>query len=171
MKPKLLIPLLCILMFGCNGQNAKIKDTTNIYPKESFVGFTAELKGKPLVGSMNHEFKNFDKKAEFPWCLHMIVLLDTNNLFANGLPKTEESNIAYKTEDSLLALIRNIEPAQYVGHFFNDGFLDIFFYVQESKKIDDFFRLHKDDKRVREFGWDIEKDVSWSKVEEYMRDK
>ena len=64
-----------------------------------------------------------------------MIGLDLNNLFENGLPKDSESAIANKLEDELFTNIKKYSSAHYIGHLFNDTFLDIYIYLDKPEKV------------------------------------
>ena len=114
-------------LFGC-GQTIT-PENKDVFPKESFsVVEATTVANNKAVGSFNMAYKNYTRKAEYPWCLTINIALDTANLFDNGLPKDSESAIANKLEDELIAEIKKLTTAHYVGHLFNDTFLDVYIY-------------------------------------------
>ena len=84
--------------------------------------------------------KNYDKKNKYKWCLTISMALDLANLFDNGLPKDSESVIANKLEDELLSEINKLATAHYIGHLFNDTFLDIYIYLDDPEKVHQFLQ-------------------------------
>src|SRR5262245_13329896 len=130
-KTTIIIASFLIILFGCSRQDNK-SNTTGVFPPESFsVVETTTKYGKQGVGSVNMAYKNYDKKTKYPWCCRIAIALELGNLFENGLPKNEESAVANKLEDELLAEIKKLSTAHYIGHLFNDTFLDVYIYLDD----------------------------------------
>jgi Family of unknown function (DUF695) len=156
--------------FGCHSQSEKNEKKSEVFPKEEFYVFQGEQDGKPVIGSFNLAYKSFDKKAEFPWCLKLAIGLDLDSVFDNGLPKDGESKIANKLEDELLADIRKLTTAHYVGHLFDDTFLDVYIYVDDPKKIHDFLQTQINKVGlIRGFGYEINNDPGWTTVKPFLK--
>ena len=157
-------------LFGCTGQDNKSK-TTEIFPPESFSVLEATMaNGKPCIGSFNMAYKKYDQKAKYPWCLKIAIGLELEHLFENGLPKNEESAVANKLEDELLAEIQKLSTAHYVGHLFNDKFLDVYIYLDDPKKAHDFLQSQVDNPGLaRGFGYEINNDPKWETVKPFLK--
>lgn len=134
--------------------------------KERFSVIEAHLSnGKPVVGSINTAYKSYQAKYLYPWCLTINIALDLKNVKSNGLPNKDESNTAYKIEDELLSKIKKITRAAYIGHLFNDSFLDIYIYLDEPDKVNEFLQTQVNKKGVlRGFRYEIKQDKDWSAV-------
>ena len=157
-------------LFG-RSEQANARDTSaNIYPADSFAFLNAEGNGVAVMGSVNKAYKNYDKKAEFPWCLHIGISLSADSVQSNGLPKTDESDVAYKQEEELLDEIKKLGPAHFIGHIFNDGFLDLYVYLQDPEAAHKYLQtqINKPD-LLRGFGYEINKDEEWSKVQALLQ--
>ncbi len=155
-------------LFGCGEQASKPK-TSDVFPPERFSVLEAKLDDKPVVGSFNLAYKNYDKKDKYPWCLKIAIGLNLDNLFENGLPKQEESAIANKLEDELLTEINKITTAHYIGHLFNDTFLDIYIYLDNPKKVHAFLQSQVDKPGlIRGFAYEINNDPKWTSISGFM---
>jgi hypothetical protein len=155
-------------LFGC-GQKVK-PESKDIFPIESFSVVEATLNNKPVIGSFNMSYKNYDKKAKFPWCLTISMALDMSNLFDNGLPKDNESAIANKLEDELLSEINKLATAHYVGHLFNDTFLDIYIYLDEPEKVHQYLQTQINKEGLaRGFRYEINQDPQWGTVKGFLK--
>ncbi len=155
-------------LFSC-GQNNKT-EPKNIFPKESFSVIQAKIGDKPVIGSFNMAYKTYDKKAKYPWCLKIAIGLDLENLYENGLPKDEESAIANKLEDELLAEIQKLTTAHYIGHLFNDTFLDVYIYLDDPKKVHEFLQTQVNRAGlIRGFGYEINNDPLWETVDGFLK--
>jgi hypothetical protein len=156
------------ILFGC-GQNGK-PESKDIFPTESFSVIEATLNNKPVIGSFNMAYKNYDKKIKYSWCLTISMALDTANLFENGLPKSNESAIANKLEDELLLKIKKLDTAHYVGHLFNDTFLDIYIYLDEPEKIHQYLQTQINKVGLaRPFSYEINQDPQWATVKGFLK--
>jgi hypothetical protein len=155
-------------LFGCKNQNHKHRI---IFPKEKFMTFQAALDdGKPLIGSIDIAYKNYDKKKAYPWCLKLAIGLDLDSCYENGLPKDNESKIANKLEDDLLTAIKEITTAHYIGHLFNDTFLDVYVYLDKPAEVYQYLQTQINKEGiVRGFGYEIKNDPSWLIVKKYFR--
>jgi len=155
-------------LFGCKTNN---QTTGDIFPKESFSvveGTTA--KNKQLVGSINMAYKNYDNKAKYPWCLTINMALELENLYDNGLPKDNESKIANQFEDELISEIKKLSTSHYIGHLFNDTFLDIYVYLDKPEKVNRYLQTQVNKKDItRPFRYEIKEDPLWSTVQPYFR--
>jgi len=156
--------------FGCNERPGKTEKKSEIFPQESFSVLEAEIEGKPAIGSFNLAYNDYNKKSQFPWCLKLAIGLELDSLYDNGLPKEGESQIANKLEDELLAKIKTITTAHYVGHLFNDTFLDVYVYLDEPKKVHAFLQTQINKPGlIRGFGYEINKDPIWSTVNPFLK--
>lgn len=155
-------------LFGC-GQKKQF-ETNDIFPPESFSIVEANINGKPVIGSFNMAYKDYDKKAKYSWCLKIAIGLDLENLFENGLPKDTESAIANKLEDELLAEIQKLSTAHYIGHLFNDTFLDIYVYIDDPEKVHNYLQTQiNKEGLVRGFGYEINQDPKWKIVSGFLK--
>ncbi len=155
-------------LFSC-GQSNKT-ESKDIFPKENFSLVEAKIGDKPAIGSFNMSYKKYDKKEKFTWCLKISIGLDLENLFENGLPKNEESEIANKFENELLGEIQKITTAHYIGHLFNDTFLDIYIYLDDPEKVHNFLQTQVNKEGlIRGFGYKINQDPKWLTVEEFLK--
>jgi hypothetical protein len=166
---KLKITLLTMGIFSTlfgKGQETK----TDIFPKENFSVLEGKVGDKPVIGSFNMAYKTYDKKAKYPWCLKIVIGLELGNLFENGLPKKEESEIANRMEDDLLANIQKLGTAHYVGHLFNDTFLDIYIYLADPESVHKYLQTQVNKEgQIREFGYEINEDPMWMTVQGFMK--
>ena len=157
-------------LFGCGQSNNT--GTKNIYPQESFAVVEAMLAdNKPVVGSFNMAYKTYDKKAKYPWCLKIAIGLDLGNVNENGLPSNpEESTIANRLEDELFSEIQKLAIAHYIGHLFNDAFLDVYIYLDDPEKVHNYLQTQiNKEGLVRGFGYEINQDQKWTTVEGFLR--
>jgi hypothetical protein len=91
-------------------------------------------------------------------------------LFENGLPKDSESAIANRLEDELLTNIKKYSTAHYIGHLFNDTFLDIYIYLDEPKKVHKYLQSQVNKKGlVRGFGYEIKQDLDWEIISGFLK--
>ncbi|MCA6368826.1 MAG: DUF695 domain-containing protein [Cytophagales bacterium] len=167
MKLKLILLTMGILstLFG-RGQSTK----TDIFPKENFSVLDGKIGDKPIIGSFNMAYKTYDKKAKYPWCLKIAIGLELGNLFENGLPKKEESEIANRLEDDLLANIQKLGTAHYVGHLFNDTFLDVYIYLADPESVHKYLQTQVNKEGlIRGFGYEINEDPKWTTVQAFMK--
>ena len=156
------------VLFGCRQSNKTVGIDT--FPKESFSVIEAKIGEKPVIGTINMAYKAYDKKSKYPWCLKIIIGLDLENLFENGLPKNEESVIANKFEDELLTEIKKLATAHYIGHLYNDTFLDIYVYLDDPEKVHQYLQTQINKAGlIREFSYEINKDPKWSTVNGFLK--
>lgn len=156
-------------IFGCK-QGNKVSEMKDVFPKEDFSVVEAKVGDKPAIGSFNMAYKSYNKKADYPWCLKIAIGLDIENLFENGLPKDEESAIANKLEDELFAEIKNLAVAHYIGHFFNDTFLDVYIYLDNPEKVHEYLQTQiNKEGLIRGFGYEINQDPKWTTVNGFLR--
>ncbi|MFH1196855.1 MAG: DUF695 domain-containing protein [bacterium] len=138
----------------------------DIYPKEEFAVIDGKLKdGNPVIGSINMAYKNYKYKKDYPWCLNIAIALELNNVYDNGLPFKEESQIAYQLEDELLTEIQKLANTHYIGHIFNDTFLDIYVYLDKPENVHNYLQTQVNREDIlRGFGYEINKDANWETV-------
>lgn len=152
-------------LFG-RGQETK----TDIFPKDNFSVIEGKMGDKPVVGSFNMAYKTYDKKTKYPWCLKIAIGLELGNLFNNGLPKKEESEIANRLEDELLSNIQKLGTAHYVGHLFNDTFLDVYIYLADPESVHKYLQTQVNKEGlIRGFGYEINEDPKWTTVQGFMK--
>ncbi|MFI5196774.1 MAG: DUF695 domain-containing protein [Chitinophagales bacterium] len=157
-------------LFGRSEQTGGSGAETSVFPVDSFSILQGETEGKSVMGSVNKGYKDYHRKAEFPWCLHIGIALAADNLQSSGLPKDDEIEMAYKQEDELVNKIKNIETAHYIGHLFNEGFLDVYIYLPDPKKVHDYLQSQVNKKGIlRGFGYEINKDPDWDSVETFLQ--
>jgi len=155
-------------LFGC-GQNDKKKEK-DIFPKENFSVVEAKLGDKPVIGSLNMAYKTYNKKSKYPWCLRIAIALDLENLFENGLPKNEESAIANELENELFAEIQKLAIAHYIGHLFNNTFLDVYIYLSEPERVHEYLQTQiNKEGLIRGFGYEINQDPKWDIVKGFLK--
>ena len=150
---------------------SKSQNKNNTYPPEQFAVIQAKLSnGKPIIGSVNLAYKNYSDKSKYPWCLAINIGLDLKNVTKDGLPSKSESDVANKLEDELINSIKKISTAHYIGHFYNDTFLDIYIYLDNPEKVNDFLQKEVNKKGLlREFGFRINKDTKWETVQKFFK--
>jgi len=170
MKPKSYIALTALLVLFIS-TNCKPQNKSSIFPPEKFSVVEAKLQnGKPVVGSMNMAYKNYDKKAQYSWCLVINIALELKNVSPNGLPVKAESDIVNKFEDQLLDEIKKLTTAHYIGHLYNDSFLDIYIYLDDPKKVATYLQSQVNKKGItRGFAYKIEQDPDWSTVQHLLK--
>ena len=153
-------------VFGCKGQNR-----TPVYPKESFSVVKGELaNGKPLIGSINMAYKNYDKKSDYPWCLELNIALNLDGVYENGLPHQDESDVANKFEDQLIENLKKVATIHYIGHMYNDSFLDIYIYLDNPETANDYLKQEVNKAGItRSFSYKIKKDTDWLTVQKLFR--
>ena len=158
-------------LFGCSEQKSKTDKEESIIPTENFsVVQVTMANGKPAIGSFNFSYKNYNKKAKYTWCLKISIGLNLDSLSENGLPKGNESEIANKLEDEFLIEINKLATAHFVGHLFNDTFLDVYIYLDEPEKVHKYLQTQiNKEGLVRGFGYEINNDPTWATVNEYMK--
>ncbi len=168
-KTTLIIMGILTSLFGC-GQNKKTETQEEVV-KESFSIIEAtNAENKPILGSFNTAYKDFNNKSKYPWCLKIAIGLELNNLFENGLPKDEEKKIADKFEDELLTEIQKISKSQYLGHLYNDTFLDVYVYLENPEKVHEFLQTQVNKEGItRGFGYEINQDPTWEIVKPFLK--
>ena len=167
MKIQVLIGLLFLsATLICKAQNGN-----SVYPSEKFSIVQAKrADGKPVIGSINTAYKTFDKKDKYPWCLTLNIALDLKNVTKNGLPIKAESDIANKFEDELLDRIKKITTAHYIGHLYNDTFLDVYVYLEDPKQVHLYLQSQINKPGLtRPINYKIEKDPTWANVKELLK--
>jgi len=153
-------------VFGCKAQNK-----TPIYPKESFSVVKGELSnGKSLFGSINMSYKNYDKKNDYPWCLEINIVLNLDSLYENGLPHKSESDVVNKFEDDLVDNLKKVVTVHYIGHMYNDSFLDVYIYLDNPDKANDYLKQEVNKVGIiRGFAYKIKKDPDWSTAQPFFK--
>ena len=151
------------------GQTKAPGKSNDVYPKDSFCVVQTTLDDNPVIGSFNREYKNYKGKVNYPWCLTISIALDPANLYEYGLPKDNESAIANKLEDELVTEIEKLTTAHYIGHLYNDTFLDIYVYLDDPEKVQQYLQtqINKED-LIRGFKYEINKDPKWTTIAGFM---
>jgi hypothetical protein len=154
-------------IFGDKNQNQ-----TGVYPPENFSVIQAHLEnGKPVIGSINMAYKNYVNKARYPWCITINIALDLKNVTKDGLPIKSESDIANKFEDKLLKDMGKITTVHYIGHLYNDSFLDIYAYTDNPEKINEYLKIevNKEGPTFRPFRYELKQDPNWNEVRPFLK--
>ena len=148
----------------------KNENTGQIFPIENFSIVQGQVDGKPMIGSLKMGYKNYGKKAQYPWCLKLAIGLELENLHDNGLPKQDESEIANELEDELMAKIKTLATVHYIGHLFNDTFLDVYVYLDDPKKVHEFLKTQINKEGLaRGFGYEINEDPQWTTIKGLLK--
>lgn len=141
----------------------------NIFPPENFASFSAMQGDRAVVGSFNMGYGKYKMKGKYPWCLKIAIALGNNNLYSNCLPNDIELIIVGKLEDELLAEIKKITIAHYIGHLYNDTFLDIYFYLDYPKEVYDYLKSKAARSgNIRNFACEITDDPKWKEVSAFL---
>jgi hypothetical protein len=149
-------------LFGCK----------EIQKKESFSVIESTLNGNPVIGSFNMAYIDFNQKSEYPWCLTISIALDQKNLNPNKLPLPNETKIANDEEDQLVSKIEKIAKVKYVGHLFNDSFLDVYIYLDSPEKVHEYLQIEKDkESLIRGIAYEIKQDPNWEIVNGFLTTK
>jgi len=142
----------------------------DIYPAENFAVVEGGGGGKPATGSINLGYKNYALKTQYPWCLRISISLDLENVYNNGLPNSDERAIAYALEDALLAEIKKHATAHYIGHLYNNTYLDIYIYLDNPEKVHQYLQTQINNHALtRGFGYEINRDAEWQEVKGFLR--
>lgn len=158
-------------LFSFFKNNNYSKQGHSVFPEERFVIFEAQSHGKPIIETINGGYKNYPYKSNYPWRLRISIGLDLNNLLPNELPNQEESTIAYTVEDKLLAEMKELTTIHYIGHVFNDTFLDVYVYTNNPEIINDYLKKYTDSevlKLERDFGYEMTEDPNWNDVSVFL---
>lgn len=165
--PKLLIMASFLSFFF----NANAQNKTSIYPSEKFsVVEGKSSNGKPVIGSFNMGYGNYGLKSNYKWCLTINIALDLKHVTENGLPIKSESDIVNKFEDELLYAIKKITTTHYIGHLYNDTFLDVYAYIDNPEKVNSYLQSQVNKKNlIRGFAFEIQQDPTWETVKTFLR--
>ncbi len=157
-------------IFGCSNPNEKADNTLETFPQETFTVIESELEdGTPVIGSFNLGYKNYKLKQKYPWCLKIAIGLNQDNLYENGLPKPEESQVANQMEDEFIEKIATFTTAHYIGHLYNDEFLDIYWYLKDPKKVHDWLQTQTNKEGLkRGFAYEINKELNWETGNQFL---
>jgi hypothetical protein len=163
----ILFTLFIFTAFGCKGQPQKKPGI----PVEKFSIVETRLSdGRPAIGSFNMAYKNYSQKPKYLWCLKINMALELKNVSKNGLPIKAESDIANRYEDLLINIIKKLATVHYIGHLYNDSFLDIFIYLDDPEKVNRFLQAEVNKKTVtRQFAYEIKQDPTWSTVVPFLK--
>lgn len=173
MKHQIIIIIMGIFtsLYSC-GHN-KSTESDKIFPEDNFSVVRATYNdGTVAIGSFNKAYENYERKSKYPWCLKISIGLKLENCEDNGLPGEEENIIANKFEDELLEKIKSLTIGHYVGHLFNDTFLDIYVYLDNPEKVHEWLQTQTNkDGVIRGFGYEINKDKKWETMASFMNKK
>ncbi|MBI1307468.1 MAG: DUF695 domain-containing protein [Bacteroidetes bacterium] len=158
-------------MFNKKGKKKLSSDNSvNIYPVESFYMWESTMvDGKPAIGMFNYGYAHFSLKHNYPWFLKIAIALDLESIDERGLPIEDELRTARELEDELIMNLKKITTVHYIGHLFNDSFLDIFCYLLEPKLVHDWLQKGINNEIfIRGIGYDICEDFEWDKVNYFL---
>lgn len=152
------------------GSGESKNDEVPVFPEESFSVVEAKLEdGRSVVGSFNMAYKHYALKERFSWCLKIAIALDEESLYENGLPLADESYVANRMEDKLVEDIRSRCTAHYIGHLFNDSFLDVYVHLDDPEPAHQYLQdLIVREDHVRGFGYEIKNDPAWLIVGDFI---
>ncbi|MES2388658.1 MAG: DUF695 domain-containing protein [Bacteroidota bacterium] len=164
-----LLTIIACLFLACSSAPKK-PEGKYFYPPEFFSVFQGELNKKPTVGSFNVGYKDYNYREAYPWCLKLAFKLDKKGLFPNDLPMQPESDSAYALESEYLVRIRSLGPAHFIGHLFNDGYIDIYVYLEKPDAVRAYLQARQNSHNSRrEFEFEIVNDPEWSSVRRFLK--
>lgn len=100
------------------------------------------------------------------------IELNPKNCSANGLPLENESKLTNQFEDELVKNMSKISPVHNVGHLFNSNHLNIYLYVRDKDKINEWLQTEiKKENLIRSFTYEIVEDRKWETTENFMNGK
>jgi hypothetical protein len=152
------------------GSGAKAAQSQDVFPVEKFMVIEGKIDNQPVIGSFNAGYKDYSLKKKYFWCLKLAIGLDEGNLYENGLPKGEESAVANKLEDELVEKIKSLTTAHYLGHLFNDTFLDVYIYLDDPEVVHQYLQTQVNKEGlVRGIAYEIKQDPEWLLVAPFMK--
>lgn len=159
------------LLWCC--KDSKEIDFKVTYPEEKLGVIKATYSDDSIaIGAFNVGYKNYQEKSNYPWSLIIIMNLDVKNCTPIGLPTESEGEITNKFEDELVEKMSKISPIHNVGHLFNKNQLQIFLYIRDYTKINEFLEIEiRNKKLVRPLTFEITEDPNWSTTESVMTEK
>ncbi|MGK0233082.1 DUF695 domain-containing protein [Candidatus Marifrigoribacter sp. Uisw_064] len=173
MKNKILILTMGILSLFWNCKDSKKEDFKVNYPEENLGVIKAKYSdGSLAIGAFNRGYKDYKEKSNYPWSLKINMELNSEKCNPNGLPLDDESELANKLENELVENLSKISPVHNVGHLFNSNHLDIYLYVRNKNKIDEWLKREiKKENLIRSFSYELTKDKNWETTGNFMNDK
>lgn len=153
-----------------NCKDSKQEDFKVTYPEEELGVIKAKYTdGTLAIGGFNRGYRNYKEKHYYPWSLKITMALNSEKCNPNGLPMDGENELANKFEDELVENLSNISPIHNVGHLFNNNYLDIYLYVRDKNKIDEWLEMEiQKEKLIRSFNYELIKDENWSTTANFM---
>lgn len=163
------LSLLLVFVLTANILHSQDSTYKVHYPQKKFVAIEGVIEEKPILGSMNIGYKNFESKIGFQWCLNITIALQEKGTQNNGLPTKSESVIAYKCETDLLENIKKISKMHYIGHFFHNGYLEIYAYIDSREAVYELLQKETAKKKLtRQLAFQITRDSNWEKVQPFL---
>jgi hypothetical protein len=102
--------------------------------------------------------------------LELNIALNLDSVYENGLPHQNESDVANKFEDELVENLKKVTTIHYIGHMYNDSFLDIYIYLDDPERANDYLKQEVNKAGVtRPFSYKIKKDPDWLTVQKLFR--
>lgn len=149
---------------------SKAQDKT-IFPAEKFSLLEAKLvDGRPMIGSVNSAYKSYKNKKAYPWCLQIHIALDLENVKSNGLPLKTELDIANRFEDDLIKGVSKLATVHYIGHIYNDSFLDVYVYLDKPEKVNEYLQKRVNEPNIkRGFAYEMKQDADWITVTPFLK--
>ena len=164
---------MAILGLFWNCKDSKKEDFKVTYPEENLGIIKAKYSdGSIAIGAFNRGYKDYAEKSNYPWSLKINMELNSENCNPNGLPLADENKLVNKLEDELVENMAKISPIHNVGHLFNSNHLDIYLYVRDKKKINEWLKMEiKKENLTRSFTYELISDKKWETTENFMNDK
>lgn len=132
--------------------------------QETFCIREAKGDGYRVIMVVNETLKNFDKKELFPWCLHIIIDIESRTEPYN-LPTNSESDILNTMQDNFSALICSVTLCRYIGRITGYGKRELYYYVEDPEKIHQkLTAIIQNKDYIREFEYSIKRDIEWKEV-------
>ena len=101
----------------------------------------------------------------------MISLISLSPVWAADAPaKKEPRKQSLTFEDELVENLKKVTTIHYIGHMYNDSFLDIYIYLDDPERANDYLKQEVNKAGVtRPFSYKIKKDPDWLTVQKLFR--
>lgn len=145
----------------------KYEGTRHNTENDNYSGFEATAKdGTGIIGLMNTDLLQWDKKASHPWVFIITILFDGSN--NNGMPDKETYELLNEIEDEVVVDLKDLEGYLNVGRETLANRREIFFACKDFRKptkvADELIKKHAGS---FEISYEIYKDKYWQTFRHY----
>ena len=135
---------------------------TERYPEDKFAIREGMVDGMYAIMIVNHAFKDYGFKDEFPW--HLWIDIEIGHTGEDGLPDEVEAEILNALEDEIHGELKEVCDILHVGRMTWNSRRELFYYLNDPEAAHQTLQVIIADNPKREFEYEMKKDPGWESV-------